>query len=290
MNEFPISFYLNQKYAFDILAILDNGFTDIRTLKTSANAEDTKENKLKGEVGVNNVFAFLGVTLGGEKNSSKREGTLEESEFSKVHTPNSLFAKVRTSLHSRGLVRTDKFMDSTTGEFVEFKATLRKNPVIDNLESYLSVFRLALNFEDKSQGKAQKQGQQNNKKLLDQFQGLVTQLQSDGNLDLIGEHVGEEKFKAVLTIDNSYLNDPSLNDLADGEFTVFGKVIKVLPDTSNDSVNLLRKTSLSKVDNSLLTEMFSGFQNMAAHGLKDADFIKDIKPPVIQVVPISIFA
>lgn len=132
----------------------------------------------------------------------------------------------------------------------------------------------------------------NNKRILEQFQSLVTQLQSDGNLDLIGEHVGlgNESFKAVLTIDNSYLNDPSLNDLADGEFTVFGKVIKVLPDDSSESINLLRKTSLSKVNNVLLNEMFSGFENLDVHGLKDADFTKDIKPPVIQVIPISIFA
>ena len=82
---------------------------------------------------------------------------MEEAEFSKVHTPNSLFAKVRTSLHSRELVRTSNFMESTTGEFVEFKATLRKNPVLANLESYLSVFNLAFTFEDKISGKSQKQ-------------------------------------------------------------------------------------------------------------------------------------
>lgn len=289
MNEFPISFYLNQKYVFDILAILDNGFTEIKTLKTSENSEANRENKAKGEIGLSNVFAFLGVTLSGERNRSKKEGASEEVEFSKVHTPNSLFAKMRTNLISQGLVRTENLMESQTGEFVEFKATLRKNPIIDNLESYFSIFRLAMNFEDKPQGKGQKQTQQSNKRVLEQFQNLVNQLQSDGNLDLIGESIGDEDFKAVLTIDNNYLNDPSLNDLADGEFTVFGKVIKVLQEESEDTINLLRKTSLSKVNNALLNEMFSGFENLDQHGLKNADFTKEVLPPVIQVIPISIF-
>jgi hypothetical protein len=118
---------------------------------------------------------------------------------------------------------------------------------------------------------------------------LVKQLKSEGSLDLVGEHVGKENFKAVLTIDRDYLNDPSLSDIADGEFSVFGKVIKVLQHDSEDSINLLRKTSLSKVGEVLLTQMFSGFQNLDAHGLKNADFTREVKPPVIQVVPIAIF-
>lgn len=59
---------------------------------------------------------------------------------------------------------------------------------------------------------------------------------------------------------------------------------------SNEHINLLRKTSLSKVSDELLTQMFSGFQNLDEHGLKNTDFVKEIRPPVIQVIPIAIFA
>ena len=106
---------------------------------------------------------------------------------------------------------------------------------------------------------------------------------------MIGEHTGEEKFNSVLTIDGDYLNDPSLSDLADGEFSVFGKVIRVLDSESDDKINLLRKTSLSKINDRLLNEMFSGFENLENDGLKNADFMKEVEPPVIQVIPISIF-
>ncbi|GHA72663.1 hypothetical protein SAMN04487941_2454 [Pontibacter akesuensis] len=289
MNKYPIPFYLNQKFVFDIIAIAEDGFSSIQTIKSSDTAENSKENRIKGEVGLNNVFAFLGVSIGGDNANKRVQGNSRELEFQKVHTPNSLFAKMRASLTETGIIRKENFMQSSSGEFVEFKAILRKNPIIDNLESYFSIFRMALSFDDKPQGKPQKQEQQNNRKMLEQFEGLVNQLKTEGSLDLVGEHLGEEAFSTVLTIDRDYLNDPSLSDIADGEFTILGKVIKVINQESGGSINLLRKTSLSKVNDVLLSQMFSGFQNLDQHGLKNADFKREVEAPVIQVVPIAIF-
>lgn len=126
--------------------------------------------------------------------------------------------------------------------------------------------------------------------MIEQFESLVQELKQGANIDLIGEIVGKENINSVLTIDNNFLNDPSLSDIADGEFTVFGKIIKVLPESSNDKINLLRKTSLSKLNEALLNQMFSGFQNFNEDdGLTNSEFIKEIESPAIQVIPISIF-
>lgn len=288
-NFHPISFYLNQKFVFDILAILEDGFSEMQTLRKIDNAEQQTEKQIKGDIGISNAFAFLGVSLGGHRNKNEKSEIQEQSEYKKVHTPNSLFAKMRERLTKKKLVRTRDLMNAQPGEFIEFKAILRKNPIIDNLESYFSVFKLALTFDDTPKQKNKKNEQNSNKKILSQFENLVEQLKAGGNIDLIGEHTGEEKFNSVLTIDGDYLNDPSLSDLADGEFSVFGKVIRVIDENSEDTVNLLRKTSLSKINDTLLNQMFSGFENLDNDGLKNADFVKEVKAPVIQVIPISIF-
>jgi hypothetical protein len=288
-NFHPISFYLNQKFVFDILAILEDGFSEMQTLRKVDNTENATDKQIKGDIGISNAFGFLGVSLGGHRNKNEKAGSQEEAEFKKVHTPNSLFAKMREILFKKNLVRTRDLMKVKPGEFIEFKAVLRKNPIIDNLESYFSVFKLAMNFQDQPNNKQQKSEQQTNKKLIEQFENLVQQLKAGGNIDLIGEHTGEEKFNSVLTIDGNYLNDPSLSDLADGEFSVFGKVIRVLEEDSKEKINLLRKTSLSKINDALLNQMFSGFQNLEEGGLENADFDKEVNPPVIQVIPISIF-
>lgn len=287
---FPIPLYLNQKYVFDILAMIDNGFSHIQTLKTVESLANDTTGKVSGQLGLSNVFALLGVKLDGEKASSSKNNNQSEVESQKIHTPNSLFAKVLNSLDEKGLINKDNIVNVNTGEFILFKSTLRKNPVIDELESYFSLFRFALGFNaDGGQNKNQRNELNANKKILEQMEGLVKQMKDEGSLDIISDSVGNEKVKAVLTIDRDYLNDPSLSDIADGEFYVFGKLIRSIKDES-DSINLLRKTSLSRVSDDMITSMFSGFEKLSEHGMKNANFVREVKGPVIQVLPIAIFA
>ncbi|TGE28559.1 hypothetical protein E5K02_03590 [Hymenobacter metallicola] len=271
--------------------MIEDGFSQMQTLKTVDSSTADSLLKSRGEVGLNNVFAFLGVKLEGEGSKHKKDASESTSELQKVHTPNSLFAKMYNALDQKGVIRKESLLDSGSGDFVLFKSKLQKNPVIDNLESYFSLFRLAFGFTDSGQQtKQQKADGQANKKVLEQFESLIKQLKSEGSLDLVGESVGNEQFKAVLTIDRDYLNDPSLSDIADGEFCVLGKAIRVIKEDNNQGINLLRKTSLSKFSDAMLKQMFSGFQNMDEHGLKNVEFMTEVRGPVLQVIPIAIFA
>ncbi|UOR06808.1 hypothetical protein MUN82_06815 [Hymenobacter aerilatus] len=290
MTRFPIPFYLNQKYVFDILAMIEDGFTKIQTLKTITSSNNEFSQKAQGEVGLNNVFSFLGIKMSAEAGKQQKLGNETSAETQKVHTPNSLFGKMQALLDNQGIICKESIMNSSTGDFVLFKATLRKNPVVSTLENYLALFKLASNFtEESAHSKQQKSNNQKNDKLLKQFKLLVNELKVEGSLDLAGESVGSEIFQAVLTIDRDYLNDPSLSDIADGEFFILGKTIKII-NSADDGINLLRKTSLSNVSQSMLDSIFSGFQNLAQHGLNDANIVTIIKGPVIQIVPIAIYA
>ena len=158
--------------------------------------------------------------------------------------------------------------------------------------------KIALLFDDSNTGQQQKgqskgQHQPNksvNQKMLAQLDSLSNQLKAEGSLDLIGKSMSDKKFSVVLTLDKAFLGDLSLSDIADGQFSVLGKVTKVIPENSKESVNLLRKTSLSKLNSALLDQMFSGFSQLDKYGIQNQDIETEIRPPVIQLIPIAIFA
>lgn len=290
-NKYPIPIYLNQKYVFDILAMIEGGFNQIETIKSTE--QEGKSSSLAGntEIGVKNVFAFLGVSLKASGSKGKTDNQETEITKEKVHTPNSLFARMRESLIEEQLVKTDNHLNAKPGDFVEFKITLRKNPIIDALEAFESLMGMALIFSEPEQGQNKtlaRKEKESNKNIQKQISSMLEQLKSEGSLDLIGEN-SEPSFKVVLTIDREYLGDPSLSEIVDGEFSVLGKVTKVISEDSDDTVNLLRKTSLSKLQDSLLNQMFSGFENMTEHGIKEMNIETEVSGPAIQILPIGIF-
>jgi len=228
-----------------------------------------------------------------DSKNEKGNSQAVESSKEKIHTPSSLFARMREYLLQNKLIITQDFLNAQPGEFVELKLSLKKSPIIDAFETMLSVMRMATVFDDAPQsgkkGHNNNQNQANgNKKILVQIEAMLDQLKAEGSIDLIGTYNNEE-FKVVSTIDRDYLGDPSLADIADGEFSVLGKITRVISSDSDEEVNLLRKTTLSKFNTALLEQMFSGFSNMEENGLKKIEITTELKGPVIQIIPIAIF-
>ncbi len=93
-----------------------------------------------------------------------------------------------------------------------------------------------------------------------------------------------------LISDKAFFSDPSLSDLVDGQYTVLGKVVRVLPEGSKEKLNLLRKTGLGKIQTQLLQEMTTKLQGAEAAGFKTPDLAMEIEAPAIQVMPIATFA
>lgn len=85
MNKLTLPIYLNQKYVFDLLAIIDDGFSQVETIKTGQNKSDTEKDNLKGEIGLSNVFAFLKFGISANNNSEKTNLTNQESSKEKIH-------------------------------------------------------------------------------------------------------------------------------------------------------------------------------------------------------------
>ncbi len=320
-NPYPVPLYLNQKYVFSVLAMMEGGYAQLETVKANRSAQEEHTSKISGEVGVSNVFALLSMKLGGERGSQKQSGDTEERSSERVHTPDSLFARLRERLYQDGLIRTENLADAQLGEYVEFAASLHKNPLIEVLETYRSFGEISKAVEKASapnsgsqqgqhgsrqknhqqQGSGQKQNtpqstQSTTNQVLAQIEVLLQSLsgKEGGTFDLVGEVNSTEdgpRLKVVLVLDPSFANDPTSADLIDGEYYVLGKVVKAVPKDSDEKISLLRKTSLGKAG-PLVAKLADSLASMDTEetGIALPKKIEtELAGPVIQVVPIAIF-
>ena len=122
-----------------------------------------------------------------------------------------------------------------------------------------------------------------------QIESFSKSLKDGDSIDLTTDLL-ESKYKAIVTIETQYLNDPLMLDLVDGRFRVLGKVIRSIPDDS-DAVSLIRRSPVSRMPASKLTDIFSKLElSMKSN---EFDFPKlewEVRGPVIQVIPVAIFS
>ena len=85
------------------------------------------------------------------------------------------------------------------------------------------------------------------------------------------------------------MENDNISEIIGGRFRVLGKVISVCPDES-ESIDLLRKSSLSVVSEGLLNKMFSGLNNDETKQFDLPELRTRIPGPALIVIPIAIFA
>ncbi len=295
-----IPIYLNQQIVFDLLAIFEDGFSALHAVKTSSTDVESQKNNIGGSVGLSNVFALLGVSFKGEHNREKNDQKTTEVSNEKVHTPTSLFAKLRLFLEGNELINEigslEDIKQIESGEFIEFRAVLKKNPLVDTMEGFKQVMEISTLFAGNETG-VQKSGkslkekslQNSNQLILKQIDGLITSLTQSNSLEVIGEMLDIPGVNVVLSAKLDYFSDRNASEIIDGEFRVLGKVVRVVRIESSDSINLLRKTSLARFDSNILNQFKGAFVGMEKHGMKFPEIITEIKGPALQVIPIAIF-
>jgi hypothetical protein len=303
LNSYPIPLYLNQKYVFSILAIMEGGFSQFESVKATRTEQEDKSNKVSGQAGVSNAFGFFGITLGGERAHQRQTGDIKEVTSERVHTPDSLFARMRERLYEQGKIQVANVDDWKPGDFVEFKATLRKNPLVETFETILAVGRTFGDLEEPRQNKSGKNTNarhsneqstpnpaniSNQLKQVEVLLRMIKGMDEGGSLDLIGSLVDAEDVQAVLVVDPSFSSDPTLADLVDGEYSIIGKVVKVIPKGSNNSINLLRKTTIGMLPD-LAEKLVANMSTLEGMRTTQKELTTSIEGPAIQVVPIAIF-
>lgn len=285
--DYSVPIYLNQSIVFDLLAIMEDGLAQVSSIRTSENTKGGAE----AGIGASNVFALLGITLKAARDSQSGKEVSQE----RVHTPSSLFAKVRHRLRADKLVRDltkgeTALDDVRAGQFVEVVVTLRRNPLAEALQAMVETaggIRLLQAF-NKDQGKSaiEKQQEATLQKVTEQAKRLATALTSGRAIDLIGPLIPGPGM-ALLAAEQRYFADHSSNEIADGRFRVFGKVVRNTTG-SDEAISLLRNTQFAHMPQ-VMQPLVEGVKSVKESGLTIPDAITTVPPPALQILPIAIF-
>ncbi len=294
MERLIVPVYLNQKFVFDLLAMLQGGISTVTTVTEASSNSRSEGDKVSAGFGLSEAFStLLKIDLSGSRDKSV--GSEEKSTLSqeRVHTPASLLFQLRNLLIEKGYLEESlgKVLPKA-GEFVEFEGYLKRNPIVETIDSLAEMMDIAEAFEDKPQQKKGSRGSSQhseNKKIKKQMVRFSDALKAGSTIDLSSASL-EAGYTAVVTVETEFLNDPLMSDLVDGQFKIIGKVIKSVQDSS-DSINLLRKTALSKMPSAIMLEALGHLSSLGSEqGFDIPDLKMEIEGPAIQVLPIAIYA
>ena len=285
--------YLNQRVVFDLVAMLQGGISTVTRVSEVHKEATAGSDEIGGTFGLSKALSsLLRIDLSGKTTESVESEKGRALSEERVHTPASLFYTVSGLMVQRKVLLEDsETMKPEPGDYIQFCAELKKNPVLDALESLSEMVGLASAFQPSQVSRRDQKNSQADEigKIRLQFKSLAESLRAGNTTDLT---TGSLKcsFRAVLTVETQYLNDPAMSDLVDGTFEVIGKVIRVVREGPT-GVDLLRKTTLGKFPRQLLEQGFKPLSELSSQqnfGLSTIQW--EIPPPVIQVLPIAIFA
>lgn len=294
-DQLIIPVYLNEKTVLDMLAIIEDGFSMVSEVTSSNQDASSTTGKLSGGVSTKAILdKLLKIKLEGSYQKDKSTTSGVDTKLEKVHTNVSLLSKFRSELIDGNLL-TCKAGDNldisniNAGDFIEIEGELQKNPMIDIMEKFIDVFRMADIFTDKPQVGSKKTSSE--KKAADnetvrQMQSFLSELKHTGTVDFILECRGGT---AVLSAQEQYLANDNISEIIGGTFKVLGKIIRVCKE-DEDGINLLRKTTLNILDDTTREQFLSMFK---AEGLADfnlPDVRSMIAPPAVIIIPVAIYA
>ena len=176
-----------------------------------------------------------------------------------------------------------------TGDFIEIEGELQKNPMIDLIEKFLEVYKIADIFDDKAPvgtRKATAAQKASDKKTLKQIEQFLNELKSTGTIDFIVEN---ENATLVLSAQEKYLSNDNISELLGGRFKVLGKIIKICHDENEKSI-YLGKTSLGILDSESKKNFYQlsivrSWQRLNLPKIKNGNLRSGI-----YIIPIAIYA
>lgn len=297
--------YLNQRVIFDLIAMLEGGIATVSRVDESNKIGSQDDRRYGAAFGLSQALSsLLKIEMSGQQQHNNQEEKGFQKSEERYHTPSSLLYKLRKNLiETKQLEKIEATSIIAPGQIVEFSSRLLKNPFssfggIINLLDVVEAMTRESTPTNKAKVTNNPKGRPSNtnngqttdlKVVRKQIQMLTEGFDSGGTIDVLSGELGTGH-KAVLTLEREYLNDPEMSDLVDGHFRVLGKVIRVIPDSS-DSIDLLRKSSFGLASEELFEAAFMQLSlALASGGLKVPELVREVRGPAIHVLPISIFA
>lgn len=292
VNQLMIPVYINEKIVLDMLAIIEDGFSTVSQVSYSDHKENSNAQKI--EAGVSTSASILSkllkIDLKGELSHSGNCGETENTTKEKVHTNVSLLSKFRAFLTDANILKSGfDISNMKIGDFIEVEGELQKNPLINCMDIFVDMLRMADIFAEKpqlnakTQAKAQKQQQDETMKKIKSF---ASELKHSGTVDFI---LSDSAGTVVLSAQEQYLSNDNISEILGGHFKVLGKVIAICSDKT-ESIDLLRKTTLSILPHDLLADMFLFLQNEDMKQYNLPELKTEISGPAVIVIPVAIYA
>lgn len=292
VNQLMIPVYINEKIVLDMLAIIEDGFSTVSQVSYSDHKENSNAQKIETEVSTSAsiLSKLLKIDPKGELSHSGNCGETENTTKEKVHTNVSLLSKFRAFLTDANILKSGfDISNMKIGDFIEVEGELQKNPLINCMDIFVDMLRMADIFAEKpqlnakTQAKAQKQQQDETMKKIKSF---ASELKHSGTVDFI---LSDSAGTIVLSAQEQYLSNDNISEILGGHFKVLGKVIAICADKT-ESIDLLRKTTLSILPHDLLADMFSCLQNEDMKQYNLPELKTEISGSAVIVIPVAIYA
>ena len=291
-NGLIIPVYINEKIVLDMLAIMEDGFSTVSQVNYTEHIEKNSSKKLEAAASTSATILskLLKIDVSGEISQIGNDGKDTNVVKEKVHTNVSLLSKFRNFLIDKKILKSElDFSKIEVGDFIEVDGELQKNPLINYMDIFVDIFRLADIFTEEpqlgSKNQAKNQKQQDSK-IVKQIKSFSDELKHSGTIDFI---LSDEKGSVVLSAQEQYLANDNISEILGGHFKVLGIVIFICKD-ENEYIDLLRKTTLSVLSEEMLEEMFSGLKNSDTEQFNLPELVTKIKGPAAIVIPVAIYA
>lgn len=281
-----IPVYINEKIVLDMLAIIEDGFSMVSQINYTEHTENNSVQKADAEISTSTTLLskLLKIDVSGGLSHEGNRGQNENIIKEKVHTNVSLLSKFRSFLVEQKILKSDlDFSKMQVGDFIEVEGELQKNPIINYMDSFIDLFRMVDIFTEQPQTKKSKPRED---ETVTQIKSFAEELKHSGTIDFI---LSDAKGTTVLSVQEQYLANDNISEIIGGHFKVLGKVISICKEDT-ENIDLLRKTSLTILQEDLLNDMFSGFKTEDMKQFNLPELKTKITSPAAIVIPIAIYA
>lgn len=240
-----IPVYLNQRIVFDLMAVLEGGLASVTQVSQTTLAAANTTQQIGATFGLGAALSsLLKIDLNAKRDKQDSDSNSTTKTEERIHTSVSLFIALRAALREKGhLKQLESDSIVSPGDLIEFASTLHRNPLIETLGSFLEMIDMFQVFLDKPKGKGNQQ--QEMTQIKKQMGSLVSSLKTGETTDLTTQQL-VSGHRAVISLENQSLNDPTMSDLVDGTFRVIGKVTRVISEAEG-AISLNRKSAINRL-------------------------------------------
>jgi hypothetical protein len=287
-DDLIIPVYLNQRVVFDLVAMLRGGIAAVTQVSETKKESDATEGEVGASFGLSKALSsLLRIDFSGKVAETTAAEQGETRSEQRIHTPASLFIALRAILREKNFVTNESSeMTPSPGSIIEFSAVLKRNPLLETIDSFVEMIEMSQLFAEKApKGKGTQIGEM--QRMKKQMESLVSALKRSDTMDLTTTPLASSH-RCVITLEKQYLNDPSMSDLVDGTFRVVGKVIRSV-NKGEGAISLNRKSALGRIPGSILDQFKAALEQPELQQFSLPKLEWEIPGPVIQLLPIAIF-